>query len=217
MNLNEARQHLKVDWLDAEGRAVSRETSYFYAPFFIERGQSAVGAFELKAPPAGSYRLRVSATDGILKGESWEQDIVVEEARSTQTVSDLEGTLQPEGPQRDISLEPGDVFSIPLALHNTSAAEWERQNAQIAGSVVITAVWTREDDPAYNLQEQGMLPGDVSAGQEAVFPIELQAPREAGSYTLTLSLNCLGVTYIGQPLQLKASVPRAEYQVLPAQ
>ena len=47
-----------------------------------------------------------------------------------------------------------------------------------------------------------------SPGQFPAFPVALQAPTEAGSYILTLRLNCLAVTYIGDPIVIPVTVSR---------
>ena len=207
INRDEARQHLEVEWLDAGGGVKRSEESYFYAPLFMEEGQGAVAAFTVNAPPEdGGYGVRVTAVDGILKGRTWEGDIAVEALTSTQAVADLQGELMRQGGDEVLRLDAGEVFSLPVELSNGSPAEWERQSPEVAGSVVITAVWSREGDAGYRMQQQGMLPGDVSAGQAVLFPIALQAPREAGRYVLRLSLNCLGVSYVGGPLDIPVIV-----------
>jgi len=110
--------------------------------------------------------------------------------------------------QEEIRLFPGEVFSLGMQAYNDGDTMWQRERSSIEGSVVITAVWTREGDPDYEMVQQGMLPGDISPGQFPAFPIALQAPTEAGSYTLTLRLNCLAITYIGDPVVIPVTVSR---------
>ncbi|OFW57745.1 MAG: hypothetical protein A2Y75_08400 [Candidatus Solincola sediminis] len=202
INLDEARQHLEVEWLNETGEVVRKDESYLYAPFFIEQGQGAVAAFKLNAPAPGNYSIKLTVLDGILKGSIWEADVTVRDVQSVRTADSSARLKTTEA----LSPQAGDVFSLPLELMNTGVTEWPRQGATVAGSVVITAIWTRDGDDSYKMQQQGMLPGDISAGQSASFPIALQAPREAGAYRLTLSLNCLGVTYIGEPLELPIDI-----------
>jgi hypothetical protein len=210
INQDEARQHLEITWRDANGEVVKKEGTYFYAPFFIEPGEGAAAPFQVNAPAGGGdYRLTVTATGGILQGWTWEEEVTVEGVPSAQPGEAYGGRLAWVH-QGDAALGfyPGEVFSLDMGAENLGPPEWERERTTIVGSVGITALWTKEGDPGYQMQQQGMLPSDISPGQALDFPIALQAPREAGSYTLTLRLNCLGIQYIGEPVTIPVEVAK---------
>jgi hypothetical protein len=219
-NRDESRQHLRVEWRDAGGKVVMSGETHFYAPFFIADGEAAAAPFKLSAPrEGGSYRLVVTATGGLLDGRVWEAEIEVGEVATVDSAQAVEGSLKQspglsgidpsaadETGDAVLSFYPGEVFSMYVEVSNGGPTQWERERASIEGSVAITAVWNRAGDPSYEMVQQGMLPSDVSPGQSAVFPIALQAPTETGSYTLTLRLNCLGITYIGDPVIIPIEV-----------
>jgi hypothetical protein len=222
INTDEARQHLRVEWRDTGGKVVKSEEAYFYAPFFIEGGDVVAAPFRLGAPSeSGSYALVVTATDGLLNGQTWEAEIDVEEVASVDSGQPIGGSLLLWTPAAsslsgvpttdtlvDVALRlyPGEVFSLDMEAFNTGSTQWERERSTVEGSVAITAVWTREGDPDFEMVQQGMLPCDISPGQRIGFPIALQAPTAVGSYTLTLRLNCLGITYIGDPIVIPVTV-----------
>lgn len=229
VNADEARQHLRLEWKDAGGKAVKTEEAYFYAPFFIADGDGAVAPFQATAPAQeGDYIFTVTASDGILEGMVWSADIKVAGVASVDSGQAINGALNlaldisgigPPGADTPVveglGHYPGEVFSLGMEVSNDEPTIWERERATVEGSVVITAVWTREGDPEYEMVQQGMLPCDISPGQALAFPIALQAPTEVGSYTLTLRLNCLGITYIGDPVIIPVTisgqaVPQAE-------
>ncbi|NPV58084.1 MAG: hypothetical protein HPY75_00310 [Actinobacteria bacterium] len=121
------------------------------------------------------------------------------------------GPAVDETPLEGISaadLSSGECFSLTVVVHNGGAALWEREREGVVGTVAVTARWTREGDAAWEMVQQGSLPCDLAPDQEAIFPIPLQAPVEEGEYSLTLRLNCLGITYIGEPLTLSIKVTR---------
>ncbi|MBN2028443.1 MAG: hypothetical protein JW854_16960 [Actinobacteria bacterium] len=222
LNTDESRQHLDVEWREAGGEVVKSEETYFYAPFFIMVEEGAVAPFMLNAPSdGGDYDLVLTATDGLLEGTTWKDKVLVEEVEAVDSGQSIEGSLQFAplisgiGPpdangsgDTMLRLHPGEVFSLEMEAANDGSTQWERERSSIEGSVAITAVWTREGDPDYEMVQQGMLPGDISPGQFTAFPIALQSPTEAGSYTLTLRLNCLAVTYIGDPIVIPVTVSR---------
>jgi len=224
INTDEARQHLKVEWRDTGGKVVKSEEAYFYAPFFIEDGEGVAAPFGLSAlSESGSYALVVTATDGLLKGQTWEAEIDVGEVAAVDSGQSIGGSLLLWTPAKsslggvpttdtlvDVALRlyPGEVFSPDMEAFNTGSTQWERERPTVEGSVAITAVWTREGDPDFEMVQQGMLPCDISPGQRIAFPIALQAPTAAGSYTLTLRLNCLGITYIGDPIVIPVTTSR---------
>ncbi len=111
-----------------------------------------------------------------------------------------------EGGEEAASYHAGEVLSLGVAARNSGVTQWLRGTPGQAGSVHVTAVWRRADAPAYELTQIGMLPCDVSAGQEISFPVALQAPREPGDYTLSLWLDHVGSGYLAEPLQLPVSV-----------
>jgi len=224
INTDETHQHLKAEWKDSSGKVVKSEDTYFYAPFFIADGEGIAAPFGLNAPSeSGSYTLVVTATDGLLNGQTWEAEIGVEEVAAVDSGQSIGGSLLLWTPAAsslggvpttdalvDVALRlyPGEVFSLYVEASNEGSTLWERERATVEGSVVITAVWTRDGDSEYEMVQQGMLPGDISPGQRSAFPIALQAPIETGPYTLTLRLNCLGITYIGDPIVIPVTVSR---------
>ncbi len=105
-----------------------------------------------------------------------------------------------------LPLRAGICFPLALAVHNGSDALWERQRPGVAGAVAVTARWTRDGDPRWEMVQQALLPCDLAPGQEEAFPALLQAPFEEGEYSLTLRLNCLGIAYIGEELSLRVKV-----------
>jgi len=213
-----------VEWRDTGGKVVKSEEAYFYAPFFIEDGEGVAAPFGLSAlSESGSYALVVTATDGLLKGQTWEAEIDVGEVAAVDSGQSIGGSLLLWTPAKsslggvpttdtlvDVALRlyPGEVFSPDMEAFNTGSTQWERERPTVEGSVAITAVWTREGDPDFEMVQQGMLPCDISPGQRIAFPIALQAPTAAGSYTLTLRLNCLGITYIGDPIVIPVTTSR---------
>ncbi len=223
INKDESRQHLRVEWREAGGRVVESTGTCYYAPFFVAEAGGAVAPFELSAPSHGGvYDLFLTAADGLLEGTTWTGVVLVEEVAGVDSGLPIRGSLsmapdilsvvgphdELESAQGDKRLFTGEVFSLGVQACNDADTTWQREREAVEGSVVITAVWTREGDPDYEMVQQGMLPGDVSPGQFPAFPIALQAPVDAGSYTLTLRLNCLGVTYIGEPVAIPATVSR---------
>ncbi|RJP34675.1 MAG: hypothetical protein C4536_02440 [Actinobacteria bacterium] len=222
INTDETLQHLEVAWKDSGGKVIKSEGTYFYAPFFIPDGEGAVAPFKVSAPPdSGGYTMTVTSTDGMLEGQAWETGIDVGEVAGVDSGRPVAGSLQwsphisgPSPPAAeapaDAALQPylGEVFSLDMDAYNDGSTFWERDRPSVEGAVVITAVWTREGDPGYEMVQQGMLPGDLSPGQVSSFPIALQAPTESGSYTLTLRLNSLGITYIGDPVIIPVTVSR---------
>ena len=107
-----------------------------------------------------------------------------------------------------MDLPAGACFSLALLTRNDGSALWEREREGVVGTVAVTAWWTQEKDPEWEMVQQGSLPCDLAPGQEVIFPIPLQAPSEEGEYSLTLRLNCLGITYIGEPLTFSIKVSR---------
>lgn len=105
-----------------------------------------------------------------------------------------------------LELRAGGCISLPVVVRNGSGALWERERPGVVGGVAITALWTREGNPAWEMVQQGLLPCDLAPGQKEGFPLLLQAPFEEGEYTLTLRLNCLGISYVGDSISLRAKV-----------
>ena len=223
INSDETRQHLRLEWKDASGNVLMTEETYLYAPFYIPHDGGAAASFRTKAPAGeGEYVLTVTAVDGILEGTTWVEDIVVTGVASVDSGEIIDGSLALAGSETEpadanaageeaasaLRLYPGDAFSLEVEAANGGGASWQRERETVEGSVVITAAWTREGDPEYEMIQQGMLPCDISPGQILAFPIALQAPTETGSYTLTLRLNCLGVTLIGDPIVIPVTVTR---------
>lgn len=215
LNTDEARQHLKVEW-EGDGGAVQGGKASFYMPFFIPDGEGAVAAFEVDAPGrAGAYTLAVTATDGLLEGRTWRAGIEVGETAGVDSGQAVDGRLDwgsdasaTVPPGAGLRFHPGEVLSLAVTASNQGETLWERERESIRGSVGVTAVWTRDDDPGYEMQQQGMLPCDLSPGQGLAFPIALQAPTGPGAYVLTLRLNCLGVQYVGGPVVIPVTVSR---------
>jgi hypothetical protein len=206
-NQVEEKQHLEVEWQDTSGEVIKMEETYYYAPFFIQAGEGAVAPFKAAAPAqTGDYHLTITATDGILEGRSWEEDIAVAESPSIESGQPCDGSLTWVSEEEGLQLWPGEVFSPFVEADNLGQVQWLREKADIVGSVGITAVWTKEGDQDYEMQQQGMLPCDISPGQEELFPIALQAPRDTGQYNLSLHLNCLGVQYIGEPIIIPVTI-----------
>jgi hypothetical protein len=223
LNTDESRQHVKVEWQEAGGRVVKSGETYFYAPFFIAGAGGAVAPFKLNAPSdSGSYDLVFTAADGLLEGTTWTGEVLVEEVAGVDSGLPIRGSLSvaPDilsgigshdelaPAQEEVRLFTGEVFSLGVQAYNDGDTMWQRERSSVEGSVVITAVWTREGDPDYEMVQQGMLPSDISPRQFPAFPIALQAPTEPGAYTLTLRLNCLAVTYIGDPVVIPVTVSR---------
>jgi len=230
LNTDESRQHLEVEWKDDGGKVVKSGETYLYAPFFIVEAGGAVAPFKLNAPSdGGDYDLVLTATDGLLEGTTWTGEVLVEEVAAVDSGLPIRGNLylapdilsgigshdELAPAQEEVRLFTGEVFSLGVQASNDGETMWQRERASVEGSVVITAVWTREGDPDYEMVQQGMLPGDISPGQFPAFPIALQSPTEAGSYTLTLRLNCLAITYIGEPVVIPVTISRGASVPLP--
>ena len=211
VNTVEERQRLRIEWRDSTGGTVREEESYCYVPFFIAPGEGAVAPFQAAAPAQnGRYILHVTAVDGLLSGMAWSEEVRVEEVASVDSGEAIGGELSwPEGEGgKDLGFRPGEVFSLEMRADNSGSTRWEREREGVRGSVGVTALWTREGDPEYEMYQQGMLPCDLAPGQGVAFPVTLQAPREEGSYALRLRLNCLGVEYFGPAVTLAVTVGR---------
>ncbi len=223
INTDESRQHLKAEWKNKGGKVISSEETYFYAPFFIAEGGGTVAPFKLNAPPqSGDFTLSLTATSGMLEGKTWEVWIELGDIAEVDSglpiagelfwAPDVPWVIDPPATDAMVGearrLHPGDVFSLGVEAYNGGDTIWQRERKTVEGGVAITAVWARDGDPDYEMVQQGMLPSDMSPGQSALFPVALQAPTEAGSYTLALRLNCLGITYTGDPLVIPVTVSR---------
>ncbi|MEW6553636.1 MAG: glycosyltransferase family 39 protein [Actinomycetota bacterium] len=209
VNLSEDRQHLRAEWRDGDGKVVRSEESYLYAPFFVAAGEAASASFSLESPSqAGPYSLSVAATDGILEGTVWESEVEVGGVALPGEGAGAAGELSwaREDGEPAAACHTGEVLSLDVAVRNGGVAQWPRGMVGTAGSVHVTAVWKRAGAPAYELTQTGLLPCDVSAGQEISFPVALQAPREPGEYTLWLWLDDAGNGYFTEPLQLPVGI-----------
>ncbi|MDY6794595.1 MAG: glycosyltransferase family 39 protein [Actinomycetota bacterium] len=207
-NKDESRQHLELTWRNDDGE-VKRAKTYFYAPFFIPSGEGAVASFASKAPSeTGDYTLTVSATDGILRGWTWDLEVAVGGVPDNQSGGTNLGELALDSGKDTLVRYPAETFSLFVRARNQGGTQWPRDSGEPVGSVGITAVWNRNDDPDYEMQQQGMLPCDMSPSQALIFPIALQAPVEDGEYTLTMRINILGVEYLGTPVTLTLNVER---------
>jgi hypothetical protein len=208
VNLSERRQHLEAEWWDDSGKTIHGGSAYFYAPFFIAGGGGASAHFSLQAPPqAGSYSLTLTATDGILEGMTWEKSMVIDSVVSSADGEGTDGELawaREEG--EDTFYHTGEVLSLDVHARNSGETQWLRGTPGMAGSVHVAAVWRRGDILSYEVTQIGMLPCDVSPGQELSFPVVLQAPRDAGEYTLTLWLDCVDARQLGTPLEIPVRV-----------
>ncbi len=209
VNLSEERQPLRLEWRDAAGKVVQEGESYLYAPFFIAAGEGAVASFQVKAPgQPGTYTLTVSAGGGVLEGLTRTIDMTVGPAVTTHEGGPGGGSLAllPREGEEAPDLSPGLVFAPYVKACNLGPALWERESSSVTGSVGVKATWTSSGDPEYGLSQFGMLPCDLSPGQELTFPVPLQAPTEAGTDILTLQLECLGVGFAGEPVSITVTV-----------
>jgi hypothetical protein len=204
-NTDETRQHLQLRWLDREGIVKEAAEAYFFAPFFVPEGESAVASFSVDAPPkAGTYRLEISADDGMLNGRSWESEINVAALPSDPSGHDKDGELMLRGaqePQEPVfTLYPAILFNLEMEAVNLGPGQWQRGGPLAMDTVAVSASWSREKDTGYMVNQMGKIPCDVSPGQRLLFPITLQAPYEEGDYILTLRLKVMGVQYLGEPV-----------------
>ncbi|MEW6553645.1 MAG: hypothetical protein AB1384_05105 [Actinomycetota bacterium] len=220
-NLDETRQHLKLRWVDEDGNVEMTGQTYFFAPFFLQPGDSAASSFVAVAPgETGSYHLEIIASGGILDGQTWETDVTVAAMPSTNSNHATDGTLAwdqareapgPPGEEAVLSFNRATVFSLEMTAANLGDTRW-RRGGMLAGSIVdkgaiaISALWNKVDDPGFVVGQVGMIPCDVSPGQELSFPITLQTPYEDGEYTLTLRLKVMGSQYMGEATVIRVHV-----------
>ena len=221
-NLDETRQHLKLQWVDEEGDVEMTGQTYFFAPFFLQPGDSAASSFIAVAPgEAGAYRLEVIASGGILDGRTWETNVAVADIPSTNSNHPSDGALAwDEAPDTQDTPTPGGttlsfnratIISLEMTAANLGDTRW-RRGGVLAGAVVdkgavaISAVWNKVDDPGFVVSQLGMIPCDISPGQDLSFPITLQTPYEDGEYTLTLRLKIMGSKYIGEATVIRVDV-----------
>lgn len=222
INTDEDRRHLELTWKDASGHMVMSEKIYYYLPFYIHPGEEVVAAFQSRAPAQeGEYELSITAVDGPLQGEKWRIPITVTAIPAGDKEEGFAGTLsldlsslgrrsfvvQEEG-GRDpanimLRLNVGQLFSLPVIAINQGTSGWIRDLPEEIGRVEITAFWDSEEAPELRTVQHGMLPCDLSPGQQAAFSVALQAPLRPGTYTLNIILNRLCVSEIGKPVTIK--------------
>lgn len=224
LNTDEYRMHLGLTWRDASGREELSEEAYYYFPFYIHPGEGKVTAFRGRAPAReGTYELTVAALDGPLQGEEWRFPVTVTrvppgsagEGLAGSFSLDLEalgkkayavGRAEPGGEELRLRFNPGELFSLPVSAANLGASGWDRDLPGEAGRVEVTAFWDPEEAPELRSVQHGLLPCDMSPGQMEVFYVALQAPLQTGDYTLTVALNCLCVTQIGETVTVRVEV-----------
>ncbi len=212
-NLDETRQHLKLRWVDEEGNVEMTGQTYFFAPFFLQPDDSAAASFIAVAPgEAGAYHLEVIASGGILDGRTWESDVTVADIPSTNSNHTSDGALAWDRAQEAVlSFNRATLFSLEMTAANLGDTRWRRGGVLAGGeadkgAVAISAVWNKVEDPGFVVGQLGMIPCDMSPGQELSFPITLQTPYEDGEYTLTLRLKIMGSKYIGEATVIRVSV-----------
>jgi hypothetical protein len=139
---------------------------------------------------------------------TWQSDVEVGDVALPGEARITAGELswEQEGGEQAAVYHAGEVLSLDVAVRNGGDTLWQRGAPGEARAVQVSAKWKRADAPGYELTQVGLLPCDVSAGQELTFPVALQAPREPGEYTLSLWLDVVGLGYLAEPLQLSIGV-----------
>jgi len=224
VNTDEYRMHLGLAWKDASGREVMSEEAYYYLPFFISPGEEKIAGFQGRAPTEeGRYELAVTALDGPFQGETWSVPVTVGEVPPGSTGEGLAGTFsldlaalqakafppgRAEVRKRELwlRLSPGELFTLPVTAANLGSSGWSRNLPREIGRVEVTAFWDVEGAPEMRAAQHGLLPCDMSPGQRAAFSVALQAPSQPGDYNLTLVLNCLCVSQIGEAVTVRVEV-----------
>ncbi|MDI6874285.1 hypothetical protein [Candidatus Solincola sp.] len=225
LNTDEYRMHLNLSWKDASGQEVLSEEVYYYFPFYIHPWEEKVTGFQGRAPTQeGRYELTVTALDGPLQGEVWRAPVTVTPVPPGGDGEGLAGILtldlatlgKKDIASRDtdgtgsevirLRLEPGELFSLPVQAANLGTSGWVRYLPGETGRVEVTAFWNPEEAPELRAVQHGLLPCDMSPGQQAAFSVALQAPLSPGDYNLTLALNCLYVAQISKPVTVRVEV-----------
>jgi hypothetical protein len=192
--------NLSLHWYDAQGGTVLWDGPRTPLGAIVEPGASRTVTATVTAPPQpGSYLLRFAL---VKEGVTWFAP------SNPLPINALAGFVATVTPPTLPAFIAGGTYDVPVVLKNSGAAIW---NAAAPNNINVSYHWT--DAAGKVVIWDGLrtpLAANVNPGASANVNLKVGAPRDPGTYTLTIDLVREGIgwfsTFGSTPYRVPATV-----------